>query len=503
MNQKLNKDVLITTPIYYVNDKPHIGSAYTTLVCDSVSRMLKLKGHNVYFMTGTDEHGQKVEKAALNTGKEPQVFVDEVSQHFRDLVNHMQITPSRFIRTTEPDHAKAAQTLWKAIKDNGHIYLGSYDGWYALRDEAFYAEDELVDGKAPTGAEVEWVSEPSYFFKLSEFQDKLLEHIKNNLDFIQPTSKRNEVVRFIEGGLKDLSISRTTFKWGIPVAEDPKHVMYVWLDALTNYLTALGYPNIEGENFQKFWPHCIHFIGKDILRFHAVYWPAFLMAAGLDVPQHVYAHGWWTNEGQKISKSLGNTIDPIALIDEFGIDAVRYYLLREVPLGNDGNFSKASLIGRLNSDLANSYGNLVRRITSFIHVHCQGMVPQHSEFSEQEIALFQTGLELGQKANIFNITHFIDDINQYVHHLNKYVDEMAPWKLKNTNRELMEHILYVALEAIKRITILYLPFIPIAAEKVLDALNIDENHQLYENIGVNLKSGNSIKEIDVLFQKKI
>lgn len=501
MNQKLGKDVFITTPIYYVNDKPHIGSAYTTLVCDSVSRMLKLMGHNVYFMTGTDEHGQKVEKAAQKAGKAPQDFVDEVSQHFKDLVSKMEISPSRFIRTTEPDHIKAAQALWKAIKDNGYIYLGSYDGWYAMRDEAFYAEEELVDGKAPTGAEVEWVSEPSYFFKLSAFQDKLLEHINQNPDFIQPLSKRNEVIRFIESGLKDLSISRTTFQWGVPVEEDPSHVMYVWLDALTNYLTVLGYPNQESENFQKFWPHCIHFIGKDILRFHAVYWPAFLMAAGLEVPQYIYAHGWWTNEGQKISKSLGNTIDPIALIDEFGIDVVRYYLLREVPLGNDGNFSRSGLINRLNSDLANSFGNLVRRITSFIQTHCQGFVPQFLEFSKDEEILFNHPISLAEEASVFHITHFIDSINQYVHQLNKYVDEKAPWKLKESNKPMMEHILYVALESIKRISILYSPFIPQACEKVLDGLNVSRDDRQFNQINRMLESGSKIHEIGILFQK--
>lgn len=501
MNQKLGQNVLITTPIYYVNDKPHIGSAYTTLVCDSASRMLKLMGHNVYFMTGTDEHGQKVEKASQNAGKKPQEFVDEVSQHFRDLVSKMEISPSRFIRTTEPDHIKAAQALWKAIKDNGYIYLGSYDGWYAMRDEAFYAEDELVDGKAPTGAEVEWVSEPSYFFKLSAFQDKLLEYIQNNPDFIQPLSKRNEVIKFIESGLKDLSISRTTFQWGVPVEEDPSHVMYVWLDALTNYLTVLGFPNTESQNFQKFWPHCIHFIGKDILRFHAVYWPAFLMAAGLAIPQHVYAHGWWTNEGQKISKSLGNTIDPIALIDEFGIDVVRYYLLREVPLGNDGNFSRTGLINRLNSDLANSFGNLVRRITSFIHIHVQGVTPHHLGFSIDEQFLLDHAVSLAEKANVFQITQFIEEINQYVHQLNKYVDEQAPWKLKESNRPLMEHILYVALESIKRISILYAPFIPNASKKVLDSLNISDENRQFIKINKMLESGNVINEIEILFQK--
>jgi methionyl-tRNA synthetase len=305
----------VTTPIYYVNDKPHIGHAYTTLACDVLARFKRLDGYDVRFLTGTDEHGQKVEKSAAAAGIDPQTFTDQVSQNFRDLADDMGFSHDDFIRTTEPRHLVACQAIWKRLEAAGDIYLGSYDGWYAVRDEAFYGEDELTkgtDGKmlAPSGAEVEWVSEPSYFFRLSAWGDKLLKFYDENPDFILPESRRNEVTSFVKGGLMDLSISRTTFKWGVPVPDDDAHIMYVWLDALTNYITAVGFPDEENSLYQTYWPADLHMVGKDILRFHAVYWPAFLMAAGLPTPKRVFAHGWWTNEGQKISKSLGNVIDP-------------------------------------------------------------------------------------------------------------------------------------------------------------------------------------------------
>jgi len=323
----------LTTPIYYVNDRPHIGHAYTTLACDVLARFMRLDGRDVHFLTGTDEHGQKVEKSAQAAGKDPQTFTDEVSQNFRKLADDMNYSHDDFIRTTEERHVRSAQAIWKAIDANGHIYLDSYSGWYSVRDEAFYAESELTDtedGKkvAPSGAEVEWVEEPSYFFDLSKWQQPLLDFYAANPDFIGPDTRRNEVVSFVSGGLKDLSISRTSFKWGIPVPGDEDHIMYVWLDALTNYITAVGYPDVESPDFSKYWPADLHMVGKDIVRFHAVYWPAFLMAAGLQPPKRIFAHGWLLNRGEKMSKSLGNVVLPEDLVSRYGLDPVRYYLLR-------------------------------------------------------------------------------------------------------------------------------------------------------------------------------
>ena len=337
----------ITTPIYYVNDVPHIGHAYTTIACDIFSRFNKLKNEDTFFLTGTDEHGQKVEKAALAQNKDTQIFVDEMSKNFRELVPYLGCDNDDFIRTTDDKHKSAAQFLWNKLKNNNQIYLSNYEGWYSIRDEAFYQESELtkVDNGfvAPSGAPVEWVKEESYFFKLSEWEDKLIKFYEKNKDnAILPKSRYNEVISFIKGGLKDLSISRTTFKWGIKVPEENNHVMYVWIDALCNYITALNYPDINNNTFKKFWPGT-HIVGKDILRFHAVYWPAFLMAADLEPPKKIFAHGWWTNEGQKISKSLGNVINPYEIIDQYGLDQIRFFLFREVPFGNDGDFSKDAI----------------------------------------------------------------------------------------------------------------------------------------------------------------
>lgn len=363
----MNNTYYITTPIYYVNDVPHIGHAYTSVASDVIARFMRLSGHEVMFLTGTDEHGQKVEKAAIDKNIDPQKFTDQTSQSFRHLMTAMHISNDDFIRTTEERHKKAVAIFWQKLLDNGSIYEGFYEGWYAVRDEAFYDESELTADKlAPTGAAVEWVKEPSYFFNLSKWQDKLLEFYEANPDFIRPISRRNEVISFVKSGLKDLSVSRTTFNWGIKVPNDNKHVIYVWLDALANYISALGYPD-QNSNYGKFWPANLQVVGKDILRFHAIYWPAFLMAAEIPLPKTIMAHGWWTNEGQKISKSLGNTIDPIKLIEEFGVDQVRYFLMREITFGADGNFARSNLITRINSELSNKIGNLLQRTTSFVY----------------------------------------------------------------------------------------------------------------------------------------
>jgi methionyl-tRNA synthetase len=369
----MQKNYYITTPIYYVNDVPHIGHAYTTLACDVLARYKRLTGYTVKFLTGTDEHGQKVEQSAQKAGITPLDYATKYSAHFQRLAKTLNISNDDFIRTTEPRHKQAAQALWHKLEANGFIYLGSYAGWYSVRDEAFYQESELVNGKAPSGAPVEWVEEPSYFFKLSAFEQPLLDYYAKHPDAIAPKSRYNEVLSFVKGGLKDLSISRTSFAWGIPVPNNEKHIMYVWLDALANYLTAIGYPDEQSPDFKNFWENVTHVVGKDIVRFHAVYWPAFLMAAGLHLPQRVYAHGWWTNEGQKISKSVGNVIDPYALIDTYGLNAVRYFLLREVPFGQDGDFSHTAMIRRINTDLSNDLGNLCQRVFSQVFKNCEGI----------------------------------------------------------------------------------------------------------------------------------
>ncbi len=477
----------ITTPIYYVNDKPHIGSAYTTLMCDTIARFYRLQGRPVYFLTGTDEHGQKVQKAAEKAGMEPQKFVDEVSKSFRELVDVMQVTNDVFIRTTQERHYAAAKALWNKLLENGYIYLGHYEGWYSVRDEAFYDEKELVNGKAPTGADVEWMKEESYFFKLSAFQEPLLKWYEDHPQFIAPDSRRNEVLRFVEGGLQDLSISRTSFSWGVPVPGNDKHIMYVWLDALTNYITALGYPDENHDLYKQFWNHTTHVVGKDILRFHAVYWPAFLMAANLPLPQQIFAHGWWTNEGVKISKSLGNTIDPIELIETFGIDAVRYFLVREVPFGQDGDFSRQNLINRLNTDLANAYGNLVQRVLSFVNKNAGAAVPNHQPFSQEEQELLDSPLHVLAQINIMQTHKYAELVWTLIARGNQYMDSNKPWELKKTDEVKMNHCLYILCELIRKIAILTQPLAPIASGKILDQLAITGNKRQFCHLTETLK----------------
>ena len=378
----------VTTPIFYVNGAPHIGHAYTAIAADVIARFHRLDGRDVHFLSGTDEHGQKVEKAARDVGLEPQAFTDRVSAEFRTMLQRLNVSNDDFIRTTEARHKRGAVALWNRLAASGDIYLGHYEGWYAVRDEDFYAEADLTthpDGSttAPTGAPVEWVREPNYLFRLTAYQDRLLAHYEANPDFVGPAGKRNEMLSFIRGGLHDLSVSRSSFRWGIPVPGDPGHVMYVWLDALANYVTALGYPDETGPNW-RFWPADLHLVGKDIQRFHAVYWPAFLMAAGLPVPRRIFAHGWWTIEGAKMSKSVGNVVDPLALVDTYGLDPVRFFLLREVPFGNDGDFSTRALVGRMNGELANDLGNLAQRSLSLIARNAGGLLPDAGPLTEPD-----------------------------------------------------------------------------------------------------------------------
>lgn len=475
----------ITTPIYYVNDKPHIGHAYTSLLCDVVARFMKLAGKNVKFTTGTDEHGQKIEKAAKAKEMQPKEFTDEVSVSFKELAMFMNFEYDDFIRTTEERHKKAVIALWNRLEERGQIYLDSYSGWYSVRDEAFYQESELIDGKAPTGAEVEWVKEESYFFRLSNWQNKLLELYKNQPNFIFPESRKNEVVSFVRSGLIDLSISRTSFNWGIKVPGNDKHVIYVWIDALTNYLTSIGFTSIEDEGYKKFWANDnsfnVHVIGKDILRFHAVYWPAILLAAGLPLPKQIAVHGWWLNEGEKISKSLGNVIDPIGLAEEFGVDQLRYFLLREASFGQDGNFSKKNMISRINSELANNIGNLVQRTISFLHKQCSGIVPT----IDQSLLKGEESLP-GCKAILDQVMNHLSkyEFNQIIlliinisSEANAYIDKSAPWTLRKTDRARMNLVIYKLLEYIRIIGTLLQPIVPKSAETILDQLQIPKEQR--------------------------
>ena len=477
----------ITTPIYYVNDKPHIGHAYTTLACDALARFQRLDGHQVKFLTGTDEHGQKVEEAAVKAGVDPQSFTDKVSQNFQELAVNMNFSHDEFIRTTSQRHKSTCQKLWNILRDKGHIYLGKYAGWYSVRDEAYYTETEIVDGKAPTGAPVEWVEEPSYFFDLSKWQDQLLAFYEANPDFVAPASRFNEIKSFVSGGLKDLSVSRASFKWGVPVPDDDDHVMYVWLDALTNYLTAAGWLDDEAA-YQTYWPANVHMVGKDIVRFHAVYWPAFLMAADLPLPQRVYAHGWWTNEGQKISKSVGNVIDPNDLVSEFGLDQTRYFLLREVPFGNDGDFARSAMIQRINSDLANDLGNLSNRVQSLIVKNLEGVHPQLPEqpTADDEALLSACDALLGGVRESFHKQQFHDGLRQIwdvISQSNRYVDAMAPWALKKTDPERMAEVLAVLMEAIRQCAILVQPVMPQSANLLLDQLKVAPDKRSFDMIG--------------------
>jgi len=483
----------LTTPIYYVNDRPHIGHAYTSLACDVLARFMRLDGYNVMFLTGTDEHGQKVEKSAQAAGEQPLAFCDRMSGNFRELRELLNLSNDAFIRTTEPRHYRASQAIWRAIaagkspRGRENIYLGKYAGWYAVRDEAFYAESELATGedgkkRAPSGAEVEWVEEPSYFFRLSDWQDRLLALYRDNPDLIGPATRRNEVVRFVEGGLDDLSISRTTFSWGVPVPDAPGHIMYVWLDALTNYLTAVGYPDTENPEFTTFWPHVFHMVGKDILRFHAVYWPAFLMAAGVTVPKRIFAHGWLLNKGEKMSKSLGNVIRPKELIGQYGLDPVRYYLMREVPFGADGYISHETMVGRINGDLANDLGNLAQRVLSMVQRYSDGVLarpaPDALQVADSEFDALSAGLldrvrPLVAGDQAFN--RALEEIWKVVAQANQYVDAQAPWALKKANDTgRLELVLYVLAETIRRLAILVLPFMPDSCTRLLDQLGVPQ-----------------------------
>lgn len=516
----MERNFYVTSPIYYVNDVPHIGHAYTSIACDVAARFKRLEGYNSFFLTGTDEHGQKVEKSALVREKNPQEFCDEVSKKFRELTTILNLSNDDFIRTTEDRHKRGAQAFWQKLEAKGWIYKDVYEGWYALRDEAFYSEDEIVDGKAPTGAEVIWHKEESYFFKLSAFQDKLLMLYEAAPDFIRPQSRYNEVVSFVKGGLRDLSISRTSFSWGIKVPNDEKHVMYVWLDALTNYISALGFPDENSKKYQDFWHNTtnspLHIVGKDIVRFHAVYWPAFLMAADINLPHSIYAHGWWTNDGQKISKSVGNVIDSIAEIkwlEEFGIstdaavDYFKYFLLREVPFGADGDYSRVSFISRINSELANNIGNLVQRSLSMIYKNNNGEIVDFRTYEPSADLLrgaYQLKENVIEKMSKLAFDQAIFEILSHSSKCNEFINNKAPWNLKKEGKvEEMNLVLSVIAENLRVIAISLQAFIPSLAAKILEILNIDEASRSLEFIDANhaLKSGHKINEPKAIFPR--
>jgi methionyl-tRNA synthetase len=491
----------VTTPIYYVNGAPHIGHAYTSIAADVVARWKRLAGYEVFFLTGTDEHGQKVEKAAQDAGLDPQSFTDRVAAEFQALAAALGLSNDDFIRTTEERHKRSCAALWNRLVEAGEIYLGHYEGWYAVRDEAFYAEDELITNAhgiriAPTGAPVEWVREPSYFFRLSAWQERLLAHYEANPDFIGPNARRNEVLSFVRGGLTDLSVSRTSFRWGIPVPNDPAHVMYVWLDALTNYLTATGYPDADAPR-AAFWPADLHMVGKDIIRFHAVYWPAFLMAAGIAPPRRVAANGWWTADGEKMSKSLGNVIDPIELIGEFGRDALRFFLLREMPFGNDGDFSRRALISRLNVELANDLGNLCQRSLSMIARNCGGHLPPAPNPPTEADAALLTQAEalpalVGAAIDSQSFHAGLEECWRVIRAANAYIDHQAPWALKKTDEARMAAVLRVLADVIRHVATVLQPFMPDSMEKMLDQLAVPMDARTLAGLATPLADGSTL-----------
>jgi methionyl-tRNA synthetase len=492
----------LTTPIYYVNDLPHLGHAYTTVACDVLARFMRLDGRRVKFLTGSDEHGQKVEQSARVVGIAPQEFVDRISPAWREMTRLLNISNDDFIRTTEERHVRGVQALWQELERRGEIYLGRFAGWYSVRDEAFYDESELIDGPngpsgpkvAPTGADVEWLEEDNYFFRLSAWQDRLLAFYDAHPDAIAPRSRRNEVTSFVKSGLKDLSISRTSFSWGIPVPGDPRHVIYVWLDALANYITALGYPDVTGDGFSTFWPADLHMVGKDILRFHTVYWHAFLMAAGVEPPRRVFAHGWWTIEGQKMSKSLGNFIPPKQLVDKYGLDPLRYFLLRELPFGSDGDFSHRAVIGRLNGDLANDFGNLAQRVLAMINRNCAAAVPEPGRFAEADETLIAEAQgflarvrPLIAEQQAFHLA--LEAVWRVVAEANRYVDEQAPWALRRTDPARMGTVLYVLAEVLRHLGIVMQPFVPEAAAMLLDQLAVPPGARRFADLADPLPPG--------------
>ena len=507
----MDKNYYITTPIYYPSARPHMGHAYTSIIADFFARFKRIDGFKVHFLTGTDEHGLKIQRAAEKKKMDSLKFCDEISQTFRDLSKTLNLSNTDFIRTTEERHKKTVQHLWLELEKNDDIYLSKYSGWYSVSDEAFYNEDEIkIDGEnkiaVSSGSPVEWIEEESYFFRLSKWQDKLLEYYKKNPDFISPKSRKNEVVSFVKSGLKDLSISRKAFSWGIKVPNNPDHVIYVWLDALTNYISALNYPDTSDNLFKKFWPATVHLIGKDILRFHAVYWPAFLMAAKIPLPEKIYGHGWILSGDEKMSKSKGNILDPLDIIEKYGLDPLRYYLIKEVSFGNDGNISQDKLEDCINSDLANNYGNLCQRVTAFAEKNCSSKIPIIKKLEKDDLLIlnkFTDNLStLREEIDKQNINFYIQFIVNALFEANKYFNDQEPWKKKD-NKERLDTIVYTSLEIIRKISYMLYPIIPGSVEKALKIFNLNPKDVNFESIGTHdyLKNGSAFNKIDILFKK--
>ena len=505
----MDKNYYITTPIYYPSAKPHMGHAYSSIIADFFARFKRIQGYNVFFLTGTDEHGQKIQRAAEKKGIDPKSFCDEISKTFKELSKVLNLSNNDFIRTTENRHFKSVENLWNILEKKGEIYLSKYSGWYSVSDEAFYSEDEIesVDNKKiakTSGSPVEWIEEESYFFKLSKWQEPLLKFYSENPNFILPETRKNEVISFVKSGLKDLSVSRKSFSWGIKVPSNKDHVIYVWLDALTNYISALNYPDTDNKLYKNYWPATLHLIGKDILRFHAVYWPAFLLAADIPTPKRVYGHGWILSGEEKMSKSKGNILDPIEIIENYGLDTLRYYLLKEVSFGNDGSISKEKLENCINSDLANNFGNLCQRVLSFADKNCSSVIPKH-KFTNEDLTILNSMTDLDK------IISYIDsqDINQYMNFIvdrlfasNKYFNDQEPWKKKNDELRLST-IVYTAIELIRKISILLYPVMPQTTVKVLKTFNIEEKQIDFLTLQNNeiLKEKDKINKLDILFKK--
>jgi methionyl-tRNA synthetase len=487
----MSEPFYITTAISYPNGPPHIGHAYEAIAADAIAQFQRQQGRDVRFQTGTDEHGLKMAQAARGQGIEPRAFADKMSRLFQDMCNTLNVSYDRFIRTSHSDQYRASQAIWTAMEERGDLYLDRYEGWYSVRDEAYYEEGELTvaeDGSrlSPHGTPLEWTVEESWFFRLSKYQQPLLDLYAANPDFIRPESRRNEVVRFVEGGLKDLSISRTSFDWGVPVPGSDNHVMYVWLDALTNYITGLGYPD-DTELWRRFWPADVHLIGKDVVRFHAVYWPAFLMSAGIALPKQVYGHGFLLSRGEKMSKSVGNVVDPMALAERFGVDALRYFLLREVTFGQDGSYSAEAIVNRANAELANSFGNLAQRVLTQIVRNCGGGLPEIHGHDGADNALFD--VVCGAASQIMPAAYEELALSRaceaWIHAVfacNAYIDEQAPWALRKTDPKRMETVLATLYICIAVLAVAIRPVIPGSADRLLDSMGVDPGLRTFEGI---------------------